>query len=150
MLEKEINERRMVKRMTDCWSRIKKDEPVAPYSKFNNATIQDLWDNCFILSVEGGGDKRAYKYIYVGRAIKNLYGKDLTNQRIVTSVKNLAGLQILKRIDDCVDDNEPVYESGQFVSDKSKIIKFRSCLLPFAGKGGNITNIVGGLSWKTF
>ena len=43
----------------------------------------------------------------------------------------------------------PLVDMGQFVSERGKIIKYRSCLLPF-GTQGVVTHIVVGLSWREF
>ena len=43
----------------------------------------------------------------------------------------------------------PLLDTGQFVSETSKVIKFRSCLLPF-GTEERITHVVVGFSWREY
>ena len=46
-------------------------------------------------------------------------------------------------------DPKPLVDIGQFISENNKVVKFRSCLLPF-GKDGVVTHVLAGLSWREF
>jgi hypothetical protein len=43
----------------------------------------------------------------------------------------------------------PLVDMGQFINAGNKVVKYRSCLLPF-GTGNKVTHIIAGLSWREF
>ncbi len=146
MLEKRLDDR-----LTKYWELLKKDETLPAFGKFNTAAIDDIWDSCVLFSVSKGGssDNKNYTFHRMGDKVRKLYNEDLTGSSLKPKQKATKGATIVKRIDEVVTQLIPIYDSGQFVSDNQKIVKFRSCLLPF-GNDNDVTHVVAGLSWREF
>lgn len=145
MLEKRLDDR-----LTRYWELLKKDETLPAFGKFNSSAIDDVWDSCVLFSVsKGSTDNKSYTFYRMGDKVRKLYNEDLTGNTLKPKQKATKGASIVQRIDEVVTHMQPIYDSGQFVSDRQKIVKFRSCLLPF-GNDNEVTHVVAGLSWREF
>jgi hypothetical protein len=85
----------------------------------------------------------------VGEKVRTLYTRDMTGQTINTGQKHFQGAALIKKIADVITKPEPLFDQGQFVNERSKIVKYRSCMLPF-GVDNKVTHVVIGLSWREF
>lgn len=146
-----MHEKRLTARLTKYWERIKKDDPLPRFVKFNPSAIEDVWENCFQLkSLSESAEKRSYTYEYMGDKLVEAYGRSLVGQQAGAHFKNLPGSAILKKLPELESKLEPVYDDGQFINDKHKVVKYRACLLPFGDVDSGLTHVVCGLSWKSF
>lgn len=144
------DQQRLSDRLTKYWETLRKDEVMPPFQQFNVSTIEDLWGNCVLLSVNKSNEEtKTFVFYRVGDRVKELYNEDLTGISLKSKQKMIKGAAIIKRIDEIIANPAPVYDSGQFVSERNKVVKFRSCLLPF-GTGGEVTHVIAGLSWREF
>jgi len=147
-------DKRLTKQLTDYWSHICRGRALPPWEFFNAGAIEDIWKQCCVWQVETGGEGRKinqYTYEYVGRGLKGALGKDLTGMVFSSRLRQFPGARIAERIDEVVLQlhAQPITDEGVFVNEKDKIVKFRSCMLPF-GRKGKVTHVVMGLSWKVF
>ncbi len=148
-----MHEKRLTDRLTNYWTNLRKDKAMPEFMHFNPSAVEDVLAYCFQLKVEpaaAGITSRTYRYEYMGGKIIEAYGKNLSGQSVSSSVRMLPGSDILKKADLVVSNATPLYEGGQFVNDKNKIVKYRSCMLPFGSEAGEVTHMVVGLSWKSF
>ncbi len=144
-----MKENRLTTRLTDYWNRLRKDNILPQWEQFNTVAFQDLWKSCCKWRVEPGqSESIVYTYEYVGSAVKEALGADPTGTVFTGQLRGFAGAQIVHNIDKVAKNPMPLMDEGRFINDKSKIVKYRSCMLPFGTKKGKITHIVLGLSWK--
>ena len=144
------SDQRLIDRLTNYWHLIRKDAPVPEFVQFNISAIEDLWAQCVLFTVQpGAGQHAQVVFMKIGDQLKTLYG-DVVGRSISTSHKQFQGGAIMKRMGDVIATPEPVFDQGQFVNERSKVVKYRSCLLPFGTRDGRITHVVAGLSWREF
>ena len=147
-----MSDKRLVIRLVDYWNRIKKDDEIPDFRKNNPTAIEDIWEQCLVLSVVPN-NKLTYKYDYLGDKIKKIYGNDLTGVVI-----NLNGKQFpdsivaprLKSIHSLSDIKFPQEDTGQMPTDKGKFVKYRTVILPFGNKKAGLTHVVVGVSYREF
>jgi len=148
-----MHDKRLTKRLTDYWNTIRKEDILPPIERFNRAALEDVMGQCCIWKVEishSNSKTPLYIYEFVGSSLKEALGKDMTGEMFIPQLKNFPAARIVAKIDTVIASQEPVSDEGQFINEKNKIIKYRSCLLPFGNKEGRISNIVLGLSWAAF
>jgi len=151
MRDKIVNEQRLVKRMESYWDSLKEEGASLPkYQKFNNARLQDIWENCFTLIVNEKMGNRMYKYEHVGEEVHKAYGSKLVGDFTMQTIKGIPGVKVLEKIDECITAKKIFVEDGKFINKESKMIKFRSCILPFGSDGENVDHVVTGLSWRKY
>lgn len=143
-------ERRLPMRLMTYWKRLHTERGLPEIRKFNPHAIEDVWPHCIKLLITEVNEKRTYKYEFMGKHIIEAFGKDMTGLQVSPNIRNVPGTGIIKRLDAAIPLREPVMEQGQFINDKDKLIKYRSCILPFGSNKYDITHVVLGLSWREF
>ena len=143
---------RLVDRLTDHWNRLCGEEfPPPSFSRFQKGTIGDVWDQCAVLKVEpGNADSRIFQFADLGDKVSDIVGKNMLGKHVSTNKNLFKAASIIGYSDRVVNTSEPCYDEGKFVNDRNKIIKYRSCLLPYGSTEGGVTHILVGLSWREF
>ena len=143
-------EKRLTHRLTSYWESLKNEDTLPLFQKFNSAAIQDVWDYCMLLAVnDTGGKEVGYSYYKLGDKVRELYSTDVAGQSFNPKHRGAQNSKITQRVGEIVEQKTPLYDEGKFVNERSKIVKFRSCMLPF-GQNNSVTHIVVGLSWREF
>ncbi len=145
------HEQRLIDRLTSYWTLLRKDAPLPEFVQFNISAIEDVWSQCVLFTVQptAAGQNPNVNFYNVGDKVKALYG-DVAGRSVNTGQRNFQGAAIVRRMGEVIASPQPVYDSGQFVNERSKVVKYRSCLLPFGNRDGKVTHVVAGLSWREF
>lgn len=151
----DMEERRLTIRLRKYWDIVRKSHPVPDYSQFNAGTIGDIWPYCFVVSIDAEGGQAAdgnhsYKYEYIGTPIVRMYGRDFTGQTLTQGIKHFMGGKIFDKLQEVVNKREPVEDTGHIVNQQGKMLKYRAYYLPFGKDSGQLTHIVGGLTYRVF
>lgn len=145
-----MHEQRLTDRLTKYWDLLRKEDAMPPFAKFNTGAIDDVWGQCVLFAVNPGTtDHKNFTFYRMGDKVKSLYKEDLTGNTLSSKQRMFKGAAIIKRMDEVVKNGIPISDMGQFVNPDNKIVKFRSCLLPF-GNDNEVTHVVAGLSWREF
>jgi hypothetical protein len=148
-----MEDKRLTHRLMSYWNRLRGELPLPQWQTFNVGALEDIWGQCCVWRVDiANFEKRTnnYTYEYIGDSAQEALGKDMTGMAFSSHFQKFPGARIVSRVDDVVAEAVPISDEGTFVNEKSKVVKYRSCLLPFGTKEGRVTHIVLGLSWKAF
>lgn len=145
-----VSEKRLVDRLVQYWNRVRKELPLPAIEKFNETAIPDVWQYCIRLSVIHMQNDWSYRYEYAGERIKDALGSNPHGKIISSHSANSFEKRISNDLDACVKQRIPLQDQGQFVNEKSKVVKYRCCFLPFAHHEAEVSHIVVGFSYKTF
>lgn len=146
-----MHDKRLTNRLITLWENIRKDRAMPEAAWFNPASVDDIWNQCFKLKREGAAATFSnYCYEYMGSMIAEAYGQDLTGKTVNAQSKHFPGARIISKIDGLGVSFAPLMEEGQFINTHGKVVKFRSCLLPFGNAGNELTHVIGGVSWRSF
>lgn len=146
-----MNDNRLIVRMLDYWNRIRKEELLPDFRKNNPAMIEDLWQQCFVLSVVPG-HLTTFKYEYMGDRVKNMYMDNITNMTFDLKSKQFPSSIIAPKLQNVLKVMEmksPHDDQGQMPGHNGKFIKYRMILLPF-GNEKSLTHIIVGVSFREF
>ena len=143
---------RLTERLANYWNLLKKDNVLPNFSQFNPSAITDIWQNCILFTVQptAVGTMPLLGFQAIGDKLNPLFGNEMIGKIVNFSQKHFQGATIIRRTDEVLDKPEPLFDEGQFVNSNHKVVKFRSCLMPFGTKDGHVTHIVLGLSWREF
>ena len=149
-----MQDKRLTHRLTDYWNRLRKEYPLPQIGKFNPAALEDIMGKCCIWRVEissASSTKQIpiYTSEFVGEEVKQAVGLDM-GEAFSPHIQNFAAARIIQKIDEVVRTGNVVADEGQFINESHKIVKYRSCLLPFGTPKGKVTNVLLGISWKAF
>lgn len=148
-----MHEKRLTQRLTDYWNRLRKEAPLPQIERFNHGALEDVIGKCCLWRVEirdPSARARMYTYEYVGEEMQQIVGSDVIGTTISPHFKDFPAARIISKISEAVEHGTIVVDEGQFVGSNSKVIKYRSCLLPFGTQEGRVTNVLLGISWKAF
>ncbi|MDX1974977.1 MAG: PAS domain-containing protein [Rickettsiales bacterium] len=145
-----MQEQRLTLRLKTYWELIRKTNDQPDIMQFNSAVVEDLWPNCLKVSVAGQGKYHVFKYDYMGDPLVKLYGTDLSGQIVERASSDFAGMVINAKLEKVANEGVPMLDEGHFITRKGQMIKYRSCLLPFSNKKGNLTHIIVGISYRSF
>jgi len=148
-----MHDKRLTKRLQVYWDSLRKDSPLPKFERFNGSALADVIGNCCWWSAEISTNsldkKHRYTFLYMGSSIKEAVGKDMTGEILSSKIANFPATKIVTKMDLVMEQKIPMEDEGQFINDKHKIVKYRSCLLPF-GNEDRVTNVLLGLSWSAF
>jgi hypothetical protein len=137
-------------RLIEHWHCVRKDKPLPEMARFNPGPVDDLWPQCFLVSIEGRGKRPLFKYEYMGEAIVQLYGRDLTGCYADERVAQFPGAIVCRGLGPAATHRQPLEEDGFFINEQGRLVKYRACFLPFGNETKGVTRIVVGLSGRVF
>lgn len=144
------SDHRLSDRLNNYWNLVRRGAVMPEFQQFNMSAISDIWGQCILFTVQpAAGGRSAVNFYMVGDQTKQLYGGNIVGQAVVPGMKHMQGAAIVRRVDEIIAHPKALFDQGQFVNETGKVVKFRSCLLPF-GKDGRVTHILAGLSWREF
>jgi hypothetical protein len=134
----QVEAQRLADRLINNWNIIRKSDSLPELSHFNPSAIDDVWQQCILLSIQPqvAGAAPAVSFARVGEIV-------------TAGQRHFQGAALIRRISEVIANPVPLTDQGQFVNEHSKIVKYRSCLLPF-GTASKVTHVLLGLSWKEF
>ena len=71
-----MQEKRLIKRLTEYWSQLKGEAaPYPQFEKLNSASLSDVWGQCILLEVDKKSQNNAtlYNYRHMGQKITDVY-----------------------------------------------------------------------------
>ncbi len=143
-------EHRLPTRLTDYWERVRHQNPVPSIDAFNPQVIDDLWQKCFKVSVVMENTEPVYTYDFVGKELESIFGTGLAGQKVKAKLGFMPARKMMEQMNKSIKNPFPITVEGQFVDEHSKVIKYRSCLLPFGMNKEHISHFIIGVSWKAF
>lgn len=172
-----MNDKRLTQRLTDYWNSLRGDGPLPKWESFNTGEFSDIWKQCCEWRVEAGdGNTVIFTYDHVGESVKEAIDNDLWGRKFTTSSRVLPGApltrniigaglaeqmytsdfkgfpvaSIIKKIDRVLNKLAPLVDEGRFENPERRVVRYRSCLMPFGTPEGRVERLVLGLSWKVY
>lgn len=157
-----MDEKRFVSRLSNYWERLRltnqweatREQRILPdYARFNTASIEDIWQNCILLREQSKAPEgeKIYVYSHIGNKLKDNLPLQLINQPVNSRMRDIfAAAAVTDQASEAVKNKKPIEDFGQFINKKSKLVKYRSCLLPFGTEDGDVTHIVIGVTWRDY
>lgn len=144
-------EHRLADRLIGYWNTLRKEADVPDFSHFNPSAIDDIWQQCVLFTVgpEVEGKPAVLNFTLIGEKIRPIYGNEMVGRSFNTTQRHFQGAAIVRRMDEVMKNPQPLTDVGQFINERSKVVKYRSCLLPF-GRDGKVSHVVTGLSWREY
>ncbi len=141
---------RINEHLLEYWSAKKGTRPFPTEGDIDPEEIADIWTACFLVRADDAG-RTTYQYTYLGAALIEAYGDDLTNQDICEKLVNPNSMSLVHKFDEVCKTKQPVEEESEFTNSKGMLIKFRSCMVPLGkDNSNNVAFILGGMKWKAF
>ncbi len=145
-----MQEKRLTTRLTTYWDMLRKKDIMPDFATLNSAALQDVWHNCIVLKLEPGTDNENRRYYVhaVGDNIIHMYGDDPSGQYLTPKQRQFQAAKVITKAHEILDNPQPLFDEGKFVNTRSKVVKYRSVVIPFGNT--EVTHLLAGLSWREF
>ena len=146
-------EKRLTTRLSNYWEMIRKGQVIPDFAALNRAQIEDIWPHCIVFQLQPGGapDNPEFRIADMGPKLVELYCSNLTGQKVTKKNKQFTAANLIKRAGEVLESPQPLLDEGKFINQNSKVIKYRSCLVPFGNPAtGEVTHLLAGISWREF
>ena len=143
---------RLTDQLVGYWNALREDHPVPDFARFSASAVGDGWPQCILFTLQPAVAEATPGmnfYAMGARAAAVVGGADLVGKPYRPAASHFQGAAIIQRIGEMLPNPAPLLDSGHFAGEGGKIVKFRSCILPFA-RGDVVTHVLAGLSWGEF
>lgn len=144
-----MNEQRLTVRLTGIWDKLAECNPPPAFAQFNIATISDVWHQCGVLKINPSEDNNVINFNvdFMGDKVQKLLPDFRQGGRLSNKNMSQQAKKYLSQLNLVVQDQVTVVNQGTVVGQNNKIIKYRTCLLPFSDKNAKVAYIIVGFSW---
>ncbi len=144
-------QQRLIERLISHWDLLKKSGNAPEFSRLNISSLIDIWPSCLVVREQPRGENGVplYQFVEVGDKLLSIFPDNPVGSYFSSNMKVMPAARLMRRMSELTIDGAPLVDEGQFVNQMSKVVKFRSCLVPF-GTNDKITHVVVGLSWREF
>jgi hypothetical protein len=142
---------RLGDRLLGYWNTTRKDLQMPDVGQLNASAITDVWQSCVLFSVSPAIDAKPFvlNFQQIGDKLRSIYGNDMIGRSFNTAQRHFQGAAVVRRVEEVIENPSVLTDVGQFINENHKVVKYRSCLLPF-GRDGKVTHVLVGLSWREF
>jgi hypothetical protein len=146
-----MNEKRLSNRVITYWEKLKGDKDQLPeMARFRSSMLEEVWDRCLKVRVDFKDGRPKFEFEHVGDDVTKAMGKKLKDQ-VSLGVTNVPGGRILNRVSLLLPNIKgPMMDQGELMNEKEQMVKYRSCILPFGNKNGELTHVIVALSWRIY
>lgn len=140
-----LQERRVSHRLLEYWAAIKQSSPYPPIEAISPITLQDIWDDCFVISVEPDGEFHTLTFEYIGHHVMEAYGNAL-EEEFNSAIVQAYSANILSKALEVLQLKEPVHDQATFTNKQDQLVKYRLSMVPLGNSNG-ISHVLGGMRW---
>ena len=138
-------ERRLVQRFLYHWVALRRNHELPSIDDLDITTLPAPWEQCFLLTRTG--DKEADEFDHLGDVFMADRKKEGGNR--IETIRPESLLDFATRpISLVIEDRIPVMSSGSIAPTKRRQVKFRSIILPFAGRASGNVYLLGSANWR--
>ena len=136
--------------LLDYWQTLCAGRPFPHEDEIEPSDISDIWDSCFLISLDDVSRRIGYRYSYMGAKLVDAFGDDTNNPEMALRLLSSTRVPSAKKIDEVIKEKHPVMDDGDFVNAKHMNIRYRTCLVPFGYDNGEVSHIFGVMRWRAY
>ena len=149
-LDQEQQYHRSHERLLDYWGKLRGDRPFPKESEIDPDALSDIWNSCFLISIDDVTRRLGYRYSYLGDDLVEAYGADVTNPDVALRLLSTASMPIVRKFDEVIKSQKPVFDEAEFINLKHLNIRYRTCLVPLGLGDGEVSHIFGCMRWRAY
>ena len=146
-------EKRLTARLLSYWDILRKEQVMPEFAALNFSKIDDIRPYCMVLTLEPGvdADNRDYQVKEMGTKLVTLYGENLTGKNIHKNNSQTKASALLRHAGKIITAPAPLEDDGKFINPQNKVVRYRSCLIPFGNPSTQeVTHVLAGRTWREF
>lgn len=143
-------EHRIHIRLREYWNTLRKGLQFPAESLVNPDDLADIWDSCFLISLDDVTRRLGYRYSYMGNDLLVAYGGDPNHEGSTNQIIASPNGTMIAKFDEVQEKRCPVIDESEFVNSREIPIRYRSCILPLGLPNGEMTHLIGCMRWKMY
>lgn len=136
------DERRYAAQLYAYWKQLKGNRPFPSEDVLNPEAIAHIWPHCFLIQVNDLKNRKRADFTYLGSEILHVY-HDLLSVEDAGDFISPNTSHLSQNFWQVIETRKPIIQSGQFVTRRGNLIKFRQCLLPLGKTDSEVEAIFG-------
>jgi hypothetical protein len=132
------------------WKKICNGREFPHESDIDPEDIHDIWDYCFLISMDDVTSRIGYRYSYMGSALVNAFGDDVNNPDMALRLLSSTKVPNLKKIEEVLNKKHPVIDEGEFENAHHMNVRYRTCIVPLGYDDGQVSHLFGVMRWKAY
>ncbi len=134
----------------EYWDKIR-DGRIFPHeSEIDPEEINDIWDYCFLISLDDVVRRLGYRYSYMGKKLVEAFGDDANNPDLALKLLSSSHVPSLEKMNEVFEQKHPVMDEGEFVNKHHMSVRYRTCIVPLGYDDGTVSHLFGVMRWKSY
>ncbi|MDX2073244.1 MAG: PAS domain-containing protein [Alphaproteobacteria bacterium] len=132
------------------WNTLRGSRPFPRESEIDPDAIADIWESCFLISNDDVTRRIGYRYSFLGSELLGAFGDDITNHDAALRLLSTARVPNARKFDEVLVEKHPVVDEAAFVNLMGMNIRYRMALVPLGLENGEVTHLMGCMSWRAY
>ena len=149
-----MHEKRLTTRLFEHWNSLPRKEgaTIPEHKYFRAAQINDIMPMCAKIRVQDPENPMPMcGFDEVGAKVQEAFGKDSLKGRLLRpNAPVFPAARVIRLIPQVIATGALAEDDGQFANETGRIVKYRSCILPFLEFKDTVEIVVIGFNWRVF
>lgn len=137
-------------RLREYWDKLRGTRPFPQENEIDPDEIADIWNSCFLISIDDVTKRMGYRYSYLGSELVNAFGDDANNPEVAMRLLSMALVPNTEKLDEVIEKKQPVIDDGEFLNRHNISVRYRTCIVPFGYENGQVSHIFGVMRWRMY
>lgn len=115
-------------RLFEYWNSLKGDKDFPDESQIDTNDITDIWQSCFLISIDDVTRRLGYRYSYLGKDLMEAFSGDSGNPDIAHLLSTADITPMVKFFDRVCKNRKPEVDAAEFTNLRNLRIKYRLSL----------------------
>ena len=135
-----------VQKLLVYWDKLRGDRLFPRENEIEQDDIEDIWQSCFLISIDDVTRRLGYRYSYLGEDLVKFFGDEDDNPDAALRLLSVGNISIKQKIEEVLTGQKPVFDESEFINLKRQKIKYLACMLPLGFESGEVSHILGCIS----
>ncbi len=136
--------------LLEYWEKIRAGRQFPHESDVEAEAIADIWDYCFLISLDDVTRRIGYRYSYMGKHLVEAFGDDVSSPDMALRLLSSTHVPSLKKIEEVLEKKHPVIDEGEFTNAHHMNVRYRTCIVPLGYENGQVSHLFGVMRWKAY
>ncbi len=132
------------------WNKLRGDREFPHEREIEPEELADIWDYCFLISLDDVVRRIGYRYSYMGTELVKAFGDDVNNPDMALRLLSSTRVPSLQKINEVLDKKHSVIDEGEFTNAHHMNVRYRTCIVPLGYEDGQVSHLFGVMRWKAY
>jgi hypothetical protein len=137
-------------RLLHYWDQLRAGRLFPHEREIESDDIQDIWNSCFLISVDDVTRRIGYRYSYMGSNLVKAFGDEETSPDVALRLLSTQLVPNSNKMDEVIKQKHPVVDESEFVNAKHMQVRYRTCMVPLGYDNGEVSHIFGVMRWRAY